>query len=82
MKQKPSVTIGDKVVAGKTELGWIGHTGTAYGNHTHVEVRTFKDRFHPTWKNIYGKLTPEAEKTFDQKTFDTEWIDPLKFTTP
>ena len=79
MKQKPEVEVGSVVVAGKTRLGLVGHTGAAYGNHVHVEVRTFKDRFNPTWKNIYGKLTPESEKTFDENTFEKEWRDPERF---
>jgi murein DD-endopeptidase MepM/ murein hydrolase activator NlpD len=81
MKQKPTAKVGDSVVAGKTELGLVGRTGAAYGNHVHVEVRTFKDRLNPTWKNIYGKLTPDAEKTFDQTTFEASWVDPTKFAT-
>ena len=82
MNQKPSVSIGDSVVAGKTELGLVGHTGSAFGNHLHLEVRTFKDRFNPAWNNIYGKMTPESEKTFDEKTFEASWVDPLKFANP
>ena len=82
MKQKPTVSIGDSVVAGKTELGVVGHTGAAYGNHVHVEVRTFKDRLHPAWNNIYGKVTPDSEKTFDEKTFETSWVDPVQFANP
>ena len=82
MKQKPTVGIGDSVLAGKTELGLVGHTGSAIGNHLHLEVRTFKDRFNPTWNNIYGIMTPESEKTFDEKTFETSWVDPLMFANP
>ncbi len=82
MKQKPTVKIGALVTVGKTELGLVGHTGATYGNHVHVEVRTFKDRFNSTWKNIYGKLTPESEKTFDEKTFAASWVDPVKFASP
>lgn len=82
MKQKPAVGIGDAVVAGKTELGLVGHTGSAFGNHLHIEVRTFKDRFNPAWQNIYGIVSPEPVKTFDEKTFETSWVDPLKFANP
>lgn len=82
MKQKPSVSIGDSVAAGKTELGLVGDTGTGDGSHLHLEVRTFKDRFHPAWGNIYGKVAPDSEKTFDQKTFEASWVDPLKFANP
>lgn len=79
MRQAPSVKIGDAVMAGKTLLGRVGQTGAAFGSHIHVEVRTFKDRYNPAWKNIYGKLTPESEKTFDEHDFSTSWVDPVKF---
>jgi murein DD-endopeptidase MepM/ murein hydrolase activator NlpD len=79
MRQAPSVKIGDAVVAGKTLLGRVGQTGAAFGSHIHVEVRTFKERFNPLWKNIYGKVTPESEKTFDENDFTTSWVDPVTF---
>ena len=82
MKQKPAVGIGDSVVAGKTELGLVGHTGSAFGNHLHLEVRTFKDRFNPAWNNIYGIVSPGPGNTFDEKTFESSWVDPLKFANP
>lgn len=82
LRQKPSVSPGDSVVAGKTELGLIGSTGSAYGNHVHIEVRWFKDRFNTAWKNIYGKLTPESEKTYDEASFKALWRDPVPFSSP
>lgn len=82
LKQKPLVAPGDSVVAGKTELGLIGSTGSAYGNHVHIEVRWFKDRFNRAWNNIYGKLTPESEKTFDEVSFKALWRDPVAFASP
>lgn len=76
LRKAPEVTTGSAVLAGVTKLGEVGATGAAFGNHVHLEVRRFRERYHSQWRSIYGKIAPEAEKTFNQATFATDWIDP------
>lgn len=59
MNKPPSLSLGQQVVAGQTQLGVVGNTGVATGCHLHLEVRHFSSRFleNPSWNqpwNIYG----------------------------
>lgn len=79
MKDPPKVQKGQAVTAGKDVLGYVGQTGAAFGEHVHVEVRHFPDRFFVNWRNIYGITSPVEEATFNADEFASNWIDPEKF---
>jgi hypothetical protein len=80
LREKPSVGVGEAVIAGKTVLGKVGTTGSAFGPNLHVEVRHFGGRFSEAWKNIYGVERPSNEATFNEAGFAQHWSDPEKFT--
>ncbi len=46
-KGSPIVNVGDKVVGGKTVIGYIGNTGNSFGAHLHFEVRVNNTRVDP-----------------------------------
>ena len=78
LNEMSPVKVGETVKGGQTVVGQVGSTGMAMGDHLHLEVRHFSERFSPRWKNIYGKLTPVAERTFDEEDFRKSWSDPLE----
>lgn len=92
LRDSPDVKKGNPVTAGQTRLGGVGSTGSADGNHLHIEVRKFKDRYFPKWGNIYGfkaihDLTgaPTARDwaickpiTFNEDDL-SNWIDPVQY---
>lgn len=47
MRYVPSVTVGQQVVGGLTQIGVIGNTGESYGAHLHFEVRENNKRVNP-----------------------------------
>lgn len=61
-------------VSRTTRMGKVGRTGAADACHVHFEVRYFKDRFSPVWRNIYG---PGDQRTAEH--FKTQWEEPLAF---
>jgi murein DD-endopeptidase MepM/ murein hydrolase activator NlpD len=76
MQEPPLVQVGNVVLKG-TQLGKVGHTGAAWGCHTHFEVRHFSGRYmaDPSWnspRNIYGKGDQTSGKLFKEK-----WSDPV-----
>ena len=79
MRDKPCVAKGDKVAAGKTLIGYVGHTGRAFGAHVHLEVRHFPDRLFPAWRNIYGIISPSLPLEIIEKQLHENWIDPVEF---
>jgi murein DD-endopeptidase MepM/ murein hydrolase activator NlpD len=56
------------------ELGRVGATGHATGCHLHFEIRYFRDRVSPLWKNIYGRGDQRASQHFREN-----WEDPVTF---
>ena len=52
MRYVPSVSVGQKVIGGQTQLGVIGNTGNSFGAHLHFEVRVDGVRVDPV-KNGY-----------------------------
>jgi len=56
------------------QLGRVGATGRATGCHVHVEIRYFRDRVSPLWKNIYGPGDQRASRHFREN-----WEDPVTF---
>ena len=47
MRYVPSVSVGQQVVGGLTQIGVIGNTGESYGAHLHFEVRENNVRVNP-----------------------------------
>ncbi len=50
MRYTPSVTVGQYVTGGLTQIGVIGNTGQSYGAHLHFEVREDNVRVDPVGK--------------------------------
>jgi len=50
MRYTPSVTVGQRVTGGVTQIGVIGNTGESYGAHLHFEVREDNVRVDPIGK--------------------------------
>ena len=50
MRYTPSVTVGQYVTGGVTQIGQIGNTGNSYGAHLHFEVREDNVRVDPIGK--------------------------------
>lgn len=42
-----NVSVGDRVIAGQTVLGWVGMTGRTTGPHLHFEIKGAADYFNP-----------------------------------
>jgi murein DD-endopeptidase MepM/ murein hydrolase activator NlpD len=64
----------DEHVARGQELGRVGVTGRTTGCHLHFEVRYFRGRVSPRWKNIYG---PGDQRELPH--FRDDWEDPVAF---
>ena len=56
-----------------SRIGVVGATRAAQGCHLHFELRHFAGRFHPVWKNIYGK----GDRRKSQE-FLAGWSDPQR----
>lgn len=75
----PPLTVGARVVAGRTVVGGVGDTGAAFGSHLHLEVRHFAGRFFAKWANIYGVEAATSQgRTFVEQEFADNWQDPLQ----
>jgi murein DD-endopeptidase MepM/ murein hydrolase activator NlpD len=61
-------------VARGDEVGQVGATGHATGCHLHLEVRYFRDRVSPRWKNIYGPGDQRGARYLLEN-----WEDPVTF---
>jgi murein DD-endopeptidase MepM/ murein hydrolase activator NlpD len=61
-------------VARGDELGHVGATGHATGCHLHLEVRYFRERVSPRWKNIYGPGDQRGARHLLEN-----WEDPVTF---
>jgi murein DD-endopeptidase MepM/ murein hydrolase activator NlpD len=64
----------DEHVARGQELGRVGVTGRTTGCHLHLEIRYFRGRVSPRWKNIYG---PGDQR--ESSYFRDNWEDPVAF---
>lgn len=59
MSERPSVTVGQQVVGGKTKLGRIGSSGNSSGPHLHFEVRLNGTDTNPVkWEIAHGVTVP------------------------
>ncbi len=74
LQEAPLVRPGDRVEAGKTQIGKVGHTGHANNaDHVHFEIRYF-EAWLSEWNNIYGQ---EDQRKSDY--FRAHWEDPLEW---